>query len=88
MPTLTIQNLKCTGCANTIHKKASQVSGISNIEVNVEESSIRFNANKQSDIKALKEVLAKNGYPSSDEINTTLQKAKSYVSCAIGKLNN
>lgn len=38
---LTIQNLKCGGCKNTITKNLSQT-GMKSIDVIVEESKIRF----------------------------------------------
>ena len=40
--TILIQNLKCGGCANTITTKISTLENISNVIVNVEDSSVSF----------------------------------------------
>ena len=40
--TIKIQNLKCGGCANSITKKLSKISSISNVKVNVEETEVEL----------------------------------------------
>lgn len=81
-----IQNLKCGGCANTIVKEVSKIEGISNVEVDVETATVHFDAIHE-DINPVINQLKKIGYPVSDEDNGFVTKAKSYVSCAIGRVS-
>lgn len=83
-----IQNLKCGGCANTIVKNLSQLNSISNIGVDVEESAVTFEMVNEDDLIKAKEILKKIGYPEDGEANSLGSKAKSYVSCAIGKMSS
>ena len=82
-----VQNLKCGGCANTINNKLSEIENISDIEVKVEESKVSFNYSKEADAFAVKDTLKALGYPSIDDDNNLVSKAKSFVSCATGKLS-
>lgn len=83
-----IQNLKCGGCANTIISKLKKIPTITNVSVSVESSSVSFDALKREDIATVKSELKSIGYPSLDEDNSVLSKAKSFVSCATGKLSD
>lgn len=83
-----IQNLKCGGCAKTIVSKLEEISTVTNVSVNVETSSVSFDAVNQEDINTVKTKLKAIGYPSIDEENSVLSKAKSFVNCAMGKLSN
>lgn len=82
-----IENLKCGGCAATIKKGILSVDGVSEINVIVDESLIEVTS-KSDVITAVKEKLSKMGYPEVGDDNTILHKAKSYVSCATGKMNS
>lgn len=86
--TITVQNLKCGGCAKTITDKLSEIEHISDIKINIEESEIHFNYVNQSDVEVVKNKLSALGYPSIDDDNSVLSKAKSFVSCASGKLKD
>lgn len=82
-----IQNLKCNGCATTITKKLSHLDHVSEIKVDVEESSVSFNYKDNLDLEVVLETLRENGYPVEGDVNTFGTKAKSFVSCAIGKMS-
>jgi copper chaperone CopZ len=82
-----IQNLKCGGCAKTITNKLSSLKDISEIKVNVEESSVSFTYENSIDLEVVIETLKENGYPVEGDSNSIGTKAKSYVSCAIGKMS-
>lgn len=82
-----IQNLKCGGCASTITKNISEIKDVSNVDVNVDESTITFQSIGDGPDN-VKNKLASLGYPLEDELNSTLSKAKSYVSCMVGKMTN
>lgn len=86
--TIYIQNLKCGGCANTIIKNVSQVESISKVEVNVEENAVSFDLLSKEKIGEVKNILKKIGYPEDGEANSLGSKAKSYVSCAVGKMSS
>jgi copper chaperone CopZ len=82
-----IQNLKCGGCARTITKKLSELEDIGEVYVNVEESSVSFDYLDEMALHHAQEVLKFNGYPVVGNQNTLGDKAKSMVSCAIGKIH-
>lgn len=86
--TLVIQNLKCGGCANTITTKISTIENITDLEVDVESSSVSFTFQNANDLNTVKEKLAHLGYPIEGDKNTVVSKAISYVSCATGKMSN
>lgn len=83
-----IQNLKCGGCANTIIKNVSSVESVSNVTVNVEDNSVNFELVNNEKLEEIKLILKKIGYPEDGEANSLGSKAKSYVSCAIGKMSS
>lgn len=85
--TIKIQNLKCGGCANTITSKLKQIETVSNISVDVDNSAVTFEYDSEEVLLRAKEVLHKVGYPEEGTTNTIGSQAKSYVSCAIGKLS-
>ena len=85
--TIYIQNLKCGGCSNTITKNVSAIQNISNVTVNVEESSVTFHYETEANLAEVKNKLQSLGYPEDGELNSLGSKAKSYVSCAIGKMS-
>lgn len=86
--TLYIQNLKCGGCANTIIKNVSTVELVSNVSVNVEENAVNFDLVNADKLEEVKLILKKIGYPEDGEANSLGSKAKSYVSCAVGKMSS
>ena len=86
--TIVIQNLKCGGCANTITTKISALENISNVSVDLETSTVLIEATSEEDIVIAKDKLAAIGYPSEGEDNSMVSKAKSFVSCATGRMSN
>jgi len=85
---LQIQNLKCGGCANTIITKLSEVKDISNVNVDVDLSIVTFEHINENDIDKAVEKLASLGYPVEGDKNSVISKAKSFVSCAVGRMSN
>lgn len=83
-----VQNLKCGGCAKTIINKLSDLPYISGVEVDTETSQVSFKCNTSDDALGVKNQLKLLGYPSVEENNATLTKAKSFISCARGKMSN
>jgi copper chaperone len=81
-----VENLKCNGCAGTIQKGLNAIDGVSDLSIDIETKIIAFNSDEKL-IETIKQKLGKMGYPEKGT-GTGLQKAKSYVSCAIGKIEN
>lgn len=82
-----IENLKCGGCAATIKKGLLSLENIQEVVVDVEKSTVSITS-KIDNLKRVKEKLAKLGYPEMGDKNTVLHKAKSFVSCAIGRIDS
>ncbi|APG66500.1 heavy metal transporter [Tenacibaculum todarodis] len=82
-----IENLKCGGCAATIKKGLLNLDGIANVEVDVEKSMV-FVTSENEKIEVIKEKLSKLGYPEVGGKNTIVHKAKSFVSCAVGRIDS
>ena len=80
-----IENLKCGGCANTIKNGLNEIKGVDNVEVNVEDSKVSFNS-PENIVETIKAKLWKGGYPEVGDENNLLHKAKSFVSCAVGRI--
>ena len=86
--TLQIVNLKCGGCANSVKKGLLTIDGIENIEVNVEIGEVSFDTVSEELVSKVKQKLAGMGYPEVGDANTLIHKAKSFVSCATGRLSS
>ena len=86
MTTIEILNLKCGGCANTIKKGLLSVDGVSDISIDIETSKVNIDSENEVVLQAVKEKLSKMGYPEAGDANTIMHKAKSFVSCATGRI--
>ena len=83
-----IQNLKCDGCINSITKKLNALDDVSEVRVEVEDNSVAFEYSEEHTLDLVKKTLADLGYPEDGEANNLTAKAKSYVSCAFGKITS
>ena len=89
MKTFKVQNVKCGGCANTL--KTALKDEFGDVEVNLDVMPREITLEVDDDkIDILREKLKSLGYPMADEelgfIEAGTTKAKSFVSCAIGKM--
>jgi copper chaperone CopZ len=84
--TISIVNLKCNGCVNTVRKGLLNLEGIDEIEVDLENSKISIPTDNENILSLVKKKLSKMGYPEIHDTNTVLHKAKSFVNCATGKM--
>ncbi len=82
-----IENLKCGGCAATIKKGILAISGVQEVEVDVEKSMVSI-ASENDNLEEIKAKLSKLGYPETGDKNTIVHKAKSFVSCAVGRMDS
>jgi len=86
-----VLNVKCGGCANTLKNALEKDFG--EIEVDLTQEPRRISLDiEESAIPSLRIQLKKLGYPMSDEDLSTIEgfstTAKSFVSCAIGKMGS
>lgn len=86
MTTLEILNLKCGGCANSIKKGILTIEGVDEVSVDLETSKVTVNTVDEQLVLKVKEKLSSMGYPEVGDSNTVLHKAKSFVSCATGRM--
>jgi copper chaperone CopZ len=86
--TIEVQNLKCHGCANTIRTNLEKLEGIEEISVDNEKHLVSFTYSNDKLFNVVKEKLSALGYPSVDDHNPITKKAKSFVSCAVGRMNS
>ena len=83
MPIIKVVNLKCGGCEQSV-KSALAKAGLRNIAVDVARQSVSFDG----DEAVAGKILARLGYPAADspQAKSLTKKAKSYLSCAIGRI--
>ena len=84
--TLNIQNLKCGGCANTIVTQLSKLDGITDVTVNNDTDEVSFNTDSETTIETVTNKLSDLGYLIAGGANSLPKKAKSFVSCAVGRM--
>jgi copper chaperone len=84
-----VENVKCGGCANSIRKGLLDVAGVSGVDVDIETGVVEVRADEalRADITRR---LASMGYPETGSVQglqSAGAKAKSFVSCAVGRMN-
>jgi copper chaperone len=78
-----VENIKCSGCVNSIKDALLKINNVTHVEVNIEKELITINGDVDRDLLINK--LTAMGYPEKGN-NDLLKKTKSYISCAIGKM--
>ncbi|MCK9372124.1 MAG: heavy-metal-associated domain-containing protein [Sulfuricurvum sp.] len=87
-----VDNIRCGGCANTI-TKALEEAGFQEVSVDTtcEPRTVTATIADEAQLALFKSILIKLGYPLSHSnrglVENTILKAKSFVSCATGKIN-
>ncbi len=85
-----VENIKCGGCASSITKNLQADARVSAIEVDVDQGLVKIEAAEDAR-DDFAQALLKMGYPetgTAEGIEAAKAKAKSFVSCAIGKVDN
>lgn len=94
---LQVENIKCGGCASSIRKGLLSDTRVKDVNVDVEQGKISIEMSEHSseqDESTRSDLLAallKMGYPESgtaEGIKAAKARAKSFVSCAIGRVDN
>ena len=87
---ISVENIKCGGCANTITTRLNEMDSIDSCDVDVEKGIVSINGD-ESDRDQVTQLLLKLGYPESgtaEGLKAARAKAKSFVSCAVGRINS
>lgn len=90
--TIQVENIKCGGCASGIRKKLLSLDTVKTVEVDIETGTVvcaTENANEEIEEQIAQQLLSM-GYPpvgSVEGLQAAGAKAKSFVSCAVGKMN-
>lgn len=90
--TFEVANVRCSGCANTI-TKALQEAGCKEVLVDLscEPRTVTVNVTDEAQLAQFQAILRSLGYPLTNQergfSEETVLKAKSFVSCALGKIN-
>lgn len=80
-----VENIKCGGCMTSIKNALEKIKGIVKVEIDKDEEKISLTGD-QYELSEVIDSLNSMGYPQKGE-NTMFKQAKSYVSCAIGKIS-
>lgn len=80
-----VENIKCGGCMTSIKNALEKIKGIVKVEIDKDEEKIRLSGD-QYQLSEVIDSLNNMGYPQKGE-NSVFKQAKSYVSCAIGKMS-
>lgn len=87
---LEVENIRCGGCVNTITRKLMSDERIKEVKVDIEAQTITVNS--EEDVKeSAQALLFSLGYPvrgSVQGLESLKEKARSVVSCAIGRMDN
>ncbi|MBJ6610755.1 MAG: cation transporter [Candidatus Thiothrix moscowensis] len=84
-----VENIRCGGCANTISKKLLENEQIKTVNVDIENQTITLES--EADVRETAVgILFGLGYPergSVEGLESLKEKARSVVSCAIGRID-
>jgi len=83
--TIVVDNIKCGGCMKSIKDGLQQIAGIETVIVDKDKESVivtGVDLNRETVIDKLGGM----GYPEKGN-NSLLKKARSYVSCVVGKMS-
>ena len=86
--TITVDNLKCGGCSATITKRLSALEGVTDVQIDSESEQVSFSSPLYA-VELARQTLEALGYPergTAAGLANLGAKARSLVSCAIGKV--
>ncbi len=85
-----VENIGCDGCVTTIKQKLAPLAAMKSVTVDIATQSVTIDSDTDVRAEAVK-LLEKAGYPergSKTGLAALTEKAKSFVSCAIGRVDN
>ncbi|MFD3408863.1 heavy metal-associated domain-containing protein [Aquirufa sp. HETE-83D] len=80
-----VENIKCAGCMTSIKHALLKITGVKKVEIDKDEEKVSLTGD-QYQLSEVIDSLNSMGYPQKGE-NSVFKQAKSYVSCAIGKMS-
>ncbi|MEJ8589689.1 heavy-metal-associated domain-containing protein [Riemerella anatipestifer] len=80
-----VENIKCGGCMNSIKKAILKMENVETITIDKDTETVTVTGT--IDRTSLVDKLSSLGYPEKGN-NTILKKAKSFVSCAVGRMSD
>ncbi|MCE2790329.1 MAG: heavy-metal-associated domain-containing protein [Saprospiraceae bacterium] len=83
---LQAENIKCGGCARSIRQSLEKLTGVSSVDVVIEEGQVLLEGDDTMDREEISQKLLQMGYPEPGKGNV-LTTVNSYVSCMIGKVS-
>jgi copper chaperone len=86
---ISVENIKCGGCASTIRTRLEAMEGVTTIDVDIGNGIVTVDADEDTRAVVTAKLL-KLGYPESgtaEGIAAAKAKAKSFVSCAVGRIS-
>ena len=87
---ISVENIKCGGCASTISNKLTPLDYVDACEIDIEKGIVTITGDAAHKAEAAL-VLLKAGYPetgTAEGLKAAKAKAKSFVSCAVGKMRS
>ncbi len=84
-----VENIKCGGCVSTITKKLNAKFNTNSVKINIEQGVVNIDI-EDSKRNEITKALLNLGYPETNSIHgfsSAKAKAKSFISCAIGKMD-
>ena len=90
--TFEVLNVKCGGCASALKKKLFEQFGEVVVDLEKQPRQITLEIREEQQIDELRTALKQIGYPMVSEemgfVEAGSVKAKSFISCAMGKIDN
>ncbi len=83
---LHVDNLKCGGCASTIRHRLQELPGVSTVLVDPDAGTVHVEHDGTAEHDVVAKLLMRLGYPEQGT-GGVFEAAKSYLSCAVGRLH-
>ncbi|MGC2520582.1 MAG: heavy metal-associated domain-containing protein [Burkholderiales bacterium] len=87
--TIAVENIRCGGCARTIDRALAAICGVEGVVVDIDAGEVRVDGNETARPAVVRRLLEL-GYPERGAVSglgSATAKAKSFVSCAIGRVS-
>lgn len=85
---ISVENIKCNGCANSIKNALSKFDGVNSVDIDVENGLVKIDSDDSMlDRVSILEKLKSMGYPEPGN-GSILTTASSYVSCMVGRVTS
>ena len=82
-----VENIKCHGCAGSIKNGLSNLNGVKNVNVDIENGTVSLDTDETVDKGKIISKLHAMGYPEPGK-GSGLTTATSFVSCMIGRVTS